>query len=855
MIQRIETFFRRLRRWVSRSEWGIRILDLPRPGSRVSAQTGLVLVQIDGLGRKEFEAALESGRMPFLKKLLEKEFYQAHSFYSGLPSSTPAVQGELFYGIRSAVPAFQFIDHQSGEVRVMFDQTTSLEIEKRLAEKSEGLLEGGSSYSNIYTGGAEEAHFCASSMGWDKLLHSKFNLARRTLIAILNFPSLLRVLFLMVLETILAVADAARGVIARQNLIKELRFIPVRVGVCIMLREMIGISLRMDLARGLPIIHANFLGYDEQAHRRGPDSGFAHWSLRGIDQAIARIASEARRSEFRRYDLWVYSDHGQEKVTPIESQTGFSIETLVQKACERISFRLRPDPVPESGPGGADIKGQRITRGRRQWLSRQRGAQRGSHPGMKAGPGKIRVCAMGPLGHLYAEEKLGDAEKAALAVELTRDRIIPMALYIDRDQQVIACRGEECLPLADHASHFLGEHHPFAEEVIEDLRDLCSHPDAGQLVVSGYAPEDPPVTFPNENGSHAGFGTLETHGFALLPDDTALPTREKDHIRPIDLRHAALHFLERRQIVEPFYIKSARSEKAKHTLRIMTYNVHGCLGMDGKLSPQRIARVVAQYAPDIVALQELDVDRHRSSNEDQAHAIAGHLEMEYHFHPSIRVEEERYGDAILSHYPMEFVQAGLLPGLSSAPHLEPRGALWVNVLAHGEPINVINTHLGLRPSERQSQVDTLLGKEWLGHPYCDGRVVLCGDFNLLPSSRPFKQLTRKLVDGAAMDGPPSSTFFSRVPLARIDHIFLDPHSKVVASMVPSTPLTRVASDHRPLIIDIRIEQNGEGEKADSHDRGKGGQPLQLREERQFGPFQKAPRRQQDTRSESARTGR
>jgi endonuclease/exonuclease/phosphatase family metal-dependent hydrolase len=237
----------------------------------------------------------------------------------------------------------------------------------------------------------------------------------------------------------------------------------------------------------------------------------------------------------------------------------------------------------------------------------------------------------------------------------------------------------------------------------------------------------------------------------------------------------------------------------------MTYNVHRCLGMDGKLSSARIARVIAQYAPDIVALQELDVFRSRSSNEDQARLIAEHLEMDFHFHPAIHLEEERYGDAILTHYPMELIHAELLPGLEGSPHLEPRGGLWVRIDVNGEPFNVINTHLGLRSTERRNQVDALLGAQWLGHPQCNGRVILCGDFNLLPSSKTFKQLTKVLVDSqeAVINQQPVSTFSSRVPVARIDHILIDSSAHVVATSVPSTALTRVASDHLPLIVDIR----------------------------------------------------
>ena len=96
------------------------------------------------------------------------------------------------------------------------------------------------------------------------------------------------------------------------------------------------------------------------------------------------------------------------------------------------------------------------------------------------------------------------------------------------------------------------------------------------------------------------------------------------------------------------------------SLRIMTYNVHRCVGADGRADPRRIAEVIAACQPDMVALQELDVGRLRTGGIDQAHAIAHLLGMSFHFHPALQVEEELYGDAILSALPMRLVKAGPL---------------------------------------------------------------------------------------------------------------------------------------------------------------------------------------------------
>ena len=138
--------------------------------------------------------------------------------------------------------------------------------------------------------------------------------------------------------------------------------------------------------------------------------------------------------------------------------------------------------------------------------------------------------------------------------------------------------------------------------------------------------------------------------------------------------------------------------------RILTYNVRRCLGIDGQLSPARIAEVIASCEPDIVALQEVDVGRVRSGRIDQARVIADELRMRFHFHPAVRVMEELYGDAILTARACKLVKAEALPTWSERSLVEPRGALWACVDIGGVEIQVITTHLGHPGPERLRQI-------------------------------------------------------------------------------------------------------------------------------------------------------
>ena len=241
-------------------------------------------------------------------------------------------------------------------------------------------------------------------------------------------------------------------------------------------------------------------------------------------------------------------------------------------------------------------------------------------------------------------------------------------------------------------------------------------------------------------------------------------------------------------------------------LRLMTYNVHRCVGVDRRLDVERVAEVIAGMRPDVVALQELDVGRKRTGGVDQAHRLAEILGMRSHFHAALKVENERYGDAILTACPERLIQVGALPGYHRIRALEPRGALWVEVMVEGAPVQIINTHLGLVPREQQIQAHWLAGPAWLQDPRCTGAVILLGDFNATAASVVHRTLQRRLSPARdlAPKSSPTSTFPSRFPLLRIDHLFVSPQVRVLDVQAPFSPLTRAASDHLPLMMDFAV---------------------------------------------------
>ncbi|HVR82966.1 MAG TPA: endonuclease/exonuclease/phosphatase family protein [Planctomycetota bacterium] len=239
----------------------------------------------------------------------------------------------------------------------------------------------------------------------------------------------------------------------------------------------------------------------------------------------------------------------------------------------------------------------------------------------------------------------------------------------------------------------------------------------------------------------------------------------------------------------------------------MTYNVHRCVGLDGRHAPQRIAEIIARQDPDIVALQELETGHPRTGSIDQAQVLSAILKADFHYHAARQRGEARFGNAIFSRLPMRKVQSAILPTLPQIP-IQTRGALWVAIRVGREEVQIINTHLGLLHHERFLQAGALCSKDWLAHPVYQGQPrVLCGDFNATTASRVYRLFMEALQDARSLSPSPAGrTWPSFLPVFRYDHIFVCPRIRVRGVTVPKTPLTVLASDHLPLVADIEIRE-------------------------------------------------
>ncbi|HEX6960912.1 MAG TPA: endonuclease/exonuclease/phosphatase family protein, partial [Lacipirellula sp.] len=719
---------------------------------------------------------------------------------------------EVMFGVKTAVPAFQFLDRESGKTCLMYEIDCAKSVAGELAAEHQPLLEGGRSYSNIYAAGADEARLCAETMDL-KTLRQMASPWKLAVVLFLYSYTIFRVAVLALIELFLAVIDMVNGLAGSQHWRAEFRCIPSRVGVSIVMREWLRVMVKLSIHEGAPIIYANFLGYDEQAHRRGPSSAFAHWVLKGIDDVIRDVFATARKSDARDYEVVVFSDHGQEYTRIYESEFGKTVQEAAKQA-------FSAGPLADRMVKGLDnygVRGPETDERARRLLRVSRGQTKPPQPTEDELANDIIVTALGPLGHIYLPLQLSDEEKLAYSRALVKQEHIPLILYRKADGEIIAAnsRGEWRIP-AD-APLVFGPDHPFLEVATEDLIRLCNHPDSGDLIVSGWSCEQTPTTFVHENGAHGSIGGEETRGFALVPHAVHARQRHtaggETYIRGIDLYRGAWRFvhpgrpLKRHQHKLQVHHPPAAAEEAHTALRVMTYNIHSCIGIDGKVRPERIVSVIRSCRADVIALQEVDANKRRSRHHEQARIIAESLAMTHHYFAISEHGGEQYGLAILSRYPLRHVQSGHLTPAEPRRRAEARGAMWVTVDAPAGPVHVINTHFGLRREERQRQAAVLLGDEWLGRIPGDEPVILCGDMNAGPKSPVCRSLAGRLLDAQACapDFKPRATFMSTVPLRRLDHIFVSRHFTIEGVKLPRNPTAAVASDHLPVCATLRLE--------------------------------------------------
>ena len=261
-------------------------------------------------------------------------------------------------------------------------------------------------------------------------------------------------------------------------------------------------------------------------------------------------------------------------------------------------------------------------------------------------------------------------------------------------------------------------------------------------------------------------------------------------------------------------------------LRVVSWNIHGCVGTDRRFSPARTAAALATLAPDVALLQEVGDNRGAHPPVDQAETMADALGLHAAVGITMPREPYGYGNCTLSRWP---VLDSETVDLSFAGR-EPRACLRAIVGNEELALTTLNVHLGLGAGERRYQLGRLL--EALLADYAVEQVrrhrqlpwlwrwrkadvdklatlreplVMAGDFNDFPPGPVSRTLANRLTDvGARIAG--RRTFPSWRPLLRLDRVYTSRAVAVVEARVARTPLLQQASDHLPIVVDLEVPE-------------------------------------------------
>ena len=475
---------------------------------------GIVYLEVDGLARPVLQHAIRSGHAPEMARWIASGSHRLSEWETDLSSQTGASQSGLLLGSNDDIPAFRWVEKESGRIMTCSAPADCALIEERHSNGRGLLAAGGASRSNLLSGDAAHVILTVSRMEAEK----KANRGYRAFLADGYNVTRTFVLFFyeVSLEWTAAVRQRRRDVQPRGH--RPVKYAFMRAGLSVFVRDFTVYSIISDMMMGVPAVYACFAGYDEVAHHSGLVRDDALEVLRKLDQQFGRIA-RARQYAARPYEIVVLSDHGQTQGATFLQRNGCGLDELVER-------NLRGSGV-ESSLGG-DENDSAVSKAVREATGRKQKDQ-DKH---QVGDRKVIVMGSGNLGLIYLMD-----EPRRLTMEEIDERhpdLLP-ALRAHPHVGWLLVRSAEhgAVALGANGVNYLaggrveGEDPlaPFSPTAASHLLRTDGFPHVADIMVNSFYDEqiDEGCAFEELISFHGGMGGPQTRPFLLHPSELPAP--------------------------------------------------------------------------------------------------------------------------------------------------------------------------------------------------------------------------------------------------------------------------------------------------------------------------------------------
>jgi len=474
---------------------------------------GIIFLEIDGLALPVLQRAMRDGNVPEMNRWRSAGTHRLIEWETDLSSQTGASQAGILLGSNENIPAFRWVEKETGKVMTCSSPSDCEELERRHATGEGLLIDDGASRGNLFSGEADAAILTVSRMSAEK----KANPGYRAFFA--NGFNVTRVLVLFAWEVMLERSWAWRQVRrdVRPRGERTRKYALLRAGLCVAVRDLIVFGVLTDMMAGRPAVYATFSSYDEVAHHSGLERADTLEALRKLDQHFGRI-NRARRLAPRPYKLVVLSDHGQTQGATFKQRNGYDLHEFVERSIASGQVaRLQTGDENDAAVGHAVAEATGNVDGKRSG---------------GIGEDDVIVLASGNLGLIYLmdtprrlyQEEI-DERHPRLLHALRNHPHIGFLLVRSRARGPVVLGAQGTRYLADDTVEGDDPLAPFPPSAADHLRRTDGFEHVADIMVNSFydADVEQGCAFEELISFHGGLGGPQTQPFILHPVTLPMP--------------------------------------------------------------------------------------------------------------------------------------------------------------------------------------------------------------------------------------------------------------------------------------------------------------------------------------------